>query len=291
MLNLNYLLLQVLQEKLTKERALSEINDYLINNEAKVSQEKELKSWLSKQAKSPRPVLAKSGKYKDYQIFTDTAVMYASTTERKDIEISNEFPPCDKILEATLTGGTKFNLRQLYNASQIAKNEVRTCLLLKFSDLTIKLKISAIEDAYKVSGIIEGTIKMVKDKDNHSPLYIYSNTNKDFVIITPCNEAQDDTTLIAFNVGENGSISFETKDKLATIKVEPKVVVEAKPKEVKVIPKVRNLNDKEQATTKQISYLAILTGKAKADFETLTKAEASKMITKIKVANAKVCEA
>jgi len=112
MINLNYLLLNYLQEKRTKEAVIEEISHYLTLNDPKINCDKELKSWLTANAKK-RAVFGKSGKVKDYQVFTDSAILWATRTQNKDIEISADFPPCEKIMFVdTLSGGVNFNLRQ-----------------------------------------------------------------------------------------------------------------------------------------------------------------------------------
>lgn len=285
MTNLNYLLLQVLQEKLTKEQATKEINDYVINNDTKVNSTKELHSFLSKINKE---TLKQSGLCGNYQVFTDCIVLYATTTHDNEVKISKEYPNCDKIINGTIkTGGIKFNLRQLYNASQIAKNEAKTTFNLMFSDYSVKLSIKAVENAYKISGLKEGIIKVV-EKNNRSPLFIYSYDEKQLVVITPCVPAPNNNDKdIEFYVCDNGRVSFEKTEKLDSIfvKVEKPKVEQPKTDPVKVIAKVRNINDKEQATSKQIAYLIMLTGKPVK--EGLTKQEASKLITEIKIAKAK----
>lgn len=295
MINLNYLLLNYLQEKQTKEQVIDEITHYLMLNDPKINNDKELKSWLTANAKK-RAVFGKSGKVKDYQVFTDSAILWATTNHKKDIEISNDFPQCDKIMQvATLSGGVKFSLRQLYNASQLVKNEAKECFIVAFKDFTIKLQITTIEHAYKISGIKEATLKVDTSKEL-SPIYLSSNSNN-MLIITPCRFNDDEKA--DFYVNSEGSLQVLKSDDLLAVKVEAKKEVEAvkvelpkapQPKQeatkkINYFAKVRGLNDNaknEKATDRQINYLIMLTGRARNEFDSLSKLEASKMITDIK---------
>jgi len=173
------------------------------------------------------------------------------------------------------------------------KNEAKETVVLQFKDTTIKLQITTIEHAYKISGIKEATLKVDTSK-KLSPLYLSSNSNN-MLIITPCRFNDDEKA--DFYVNSEGSLQVLKSDDLLAVKVEAKKEV-VKPVEAKqpvaqapkkattnYFAKVRGLSEKakdEKATDRQINYLVLLTGRARNEFETLSKLEASKMITDIK---------
>ena len=318
MANLNYLLLKVLQDKTTKENALDEINDFIVQNTPKLEPQKDTEKWLTKFGKDhpQRAVLSKVNYENDLQIMTDMVLMVARSKNYylkglSEAKADEGYPSVAKILNTTLTKPYKINLKQLYNASQLFKvNDSKISVDLFTNGLETTIAIEVIERAYKLTGIEEATIQFVADKNaSMKPLYITSKDKNGTIqlVITPMRVGEKGYQKDLYLTNE-GNIELLNSDKVVKVSLEaPKPIVEVAPKEeakkevaqaketpTKVFPRVRGIKTSvkgEKATRKQLSYLLLLSGRQYD--ENMTKAEASKEITRLKLAqlDTETCEA
>ena len=305
-INLNYLLLQVLQEKETKEKALEEITEFITNNTPKVEVFKDTKKWLDDFAKKhpQRAVLGKVNYENNLQVMTDSVLLVARSENYylkglEEATSKDNYPKVEKILTSTKTKSYKINLKQLYNACQLLKsdNPNKVSVDLYTNGLEIALGIEVVERAYKLSGIEEASLQFIACEEAHKkPITI---TSKDksgsiIVVITPMIKQTYDKDLY---LTSEGNIELLNSDKVVKVSLEaPKKEVEkslaetikkettkATTTDTKVLPKVRGIkahNGGEKATRKQLSYLLLLSGRQYS--EDMTKAEASREITRLK---------
>lgn len=282
MTNLNYLLIKLLQEKTKREEALEEINTYLSQNDTRFDTLKETKKWLEALSKKPHKELSKCSIQGGYQIMTDSAILIARKTNHLEsiekVEEKDCYPNCLKIIEnENLSNGVEIDLREIYNASQLIKNEAKTSINIQFNDYQVSFLIETLEKAYKIAGFTKGTMKVDLDKEKSSKKPVYFYNEDKLLIITPC-MIVDKNFIADLWINDKGIAEITKTDKLAIVYTEKKEI--KKEPAPKVIPAVKGIKDNgEKASRKQLSYLLLLTGKNYS--EDMTKIEASKEITRL----------
>lgn len=289
-------LLRVVNGSLNIETARKEINDFIAAKPKRYDIEKEREKFV-KNIKNEG--LRGYFTHNDYNIITDGALLIASKQDFKLQKAKTEVT-FNRVFNNNAIISEKhhsvIDLAHLLNACKLTDQE-KGVVVLKFADKVITLSVKLIETLVKCTNLTDITIYAIK-KEN-SPIYI--NYGKPTMAII-CPMTNQENTPIDFFVLKDGSLSVLDSDNLATLspeikseenntqnivlkveksdKIEKEKTVAKTSNDIENQDKVKDTNDDEPATPKQLAYIQVLTGKAPD--QNLTKKEASKLITKIK---------
>lgn len=261
--NILLALLQFTNKQLTKEKLNEQLAIFAAENQREYNNLEEIKKFSIKNKNCFKTIID------DYSFFTNGIIGFLSTSlNLKDLSINEKElakQQIDKIFDTSKRKIIDFNIKAFLNVARLfAINDIFT---FQVADEIFTIDTKIIDNACKISNF-----KFCKAyfKENKAPIIFEQGSEKLAICcIANCGHSP------SIEILEDGSFSIIVLDKKEEI---TKETVQEKEEKIDVI----NIIQEEKITEKQKKYLAYLLKKDIEEFSTLTKKQATKMISKIK---------
>lgn len=261
--NILLALLQFTNKQLAKEKLNEQLAIFAAENQKEYNNLEEIKKFSIKNKNCFKTIID------DYSFFTNSIIGFLSTSlNLKDLSINEKElakQQIDKIFDTSKRKIIAFNIKAFLNVARLfAINDIFT---FQVADEIFTIDTKIIDNACKISNF-----KFCKAyfKENEAPIIFEQGSEKLAICcIVNCGHSP------SIEILEDGSFSIIVLDKQEEI---TKETVQEKEEKIEVI----NIIQEEKITEKQKKYLAYLLKKDIEEFSTLTKKQATKMISKIK---------